>query len=194
MKRVFICSLFAITALAPTAVWADSSLAEQVAVNHVQLLAQNISKLDLINWKVGDKASYNVEVMGQALGTMDEYVDRYDGNNLWMVEKMNLMGQAQEVDTEIDRTNGNIIKMTVNGQDQQVPNDPPQITNQEVVDVTVPAGTFHCAHLTFNTSQVQGAQVWMNPQAIVMAGDAKEDMPTQGIEVVLELTSQAHGQ
>src|SRR5579859_2156758 len=153
MKRVV---LIAILALAPATVWANT--ASDVSQFHIQTL---VKFFNLINWKVGDKASYNVEVMGQAVGTMDDSVDRNDGNTLWMVEKMNLMGQAQEVDTQIDRSNGQILKMMVNGQEQQVPNDPPQITNQEIVDVTVPAGTFHVAHIPFNTSQVQGGQLWI---------------------------------
>lgn len=191
MKRLV---FFAVLVLAPTLVWADTNVAEQVINAHHQALVQNLSKMDLINWKVGDKASYNVEIMGQAIGTMDEYVDRYEGQTLWLVEKMSLAGQAQEVDTQIDRTNGKILQILANGQAQQVPTDTPTVTGQEVVDITVPAGTFHVAHITFNTSQIQGAQVWMNPQAIVLEGSAKQDVPQMGLDIVMELTSQAHGQ
>lgn len=194
MKRVV---AFVVLALAPTTVWANSNLAAAVNLAHVRAIAQSATqaaKMDLINWKVGDKSSYNVEAMGQTLGTMDKYVDRNDGQTLWMVEKTSVIGQADEVDVQIDRTNGQIVKMMQNGQEVQVPTDQPQVTNQEITDITVPAGTFHCVHITFNTSQVQGAQLWANPQLVVMDGSIKQDVPTQGIDIVLELTSFAPGQ
>jgi hypothetical protein len=69
----------------------------------------------------------------------------------------------------------------------------PEVTNQEYTSVTVPAGTFKCLHITANTSQVKGMQLWANPQATVMEGNLKTLMPVQGLMVDIELMSYMHG-
>jgi hypothetical protein len=186
-------AVIAVLALSPMTVWASAPTAASLNAAHVQVLVQNLNVMDLINWKVGDTSSSNIEAFGQTLGTMVKLAEKDDGQTVWLKESMALQGQNDVVELQIDRTSGQVVKMLHNGQEEQYPNDPPQVTNQEVVDVTVPAGTFHCVHITFNTSQVQGAELWANPQQIVLDGAAKEIMPTQGIQVTIEMTSQTHG-
>ena len=60
--------------------------------------------------------------------------------------------------------------------------------------MTVPAGTFKAIHIVAKNKQVDHIELWANPRDTVMDGAIKQTMTTQGIDIVMELTSFKHGQ
>jgi hypothetical protein len=113
MKR-FALAVIALLALAPAASHANSNLAVQVGVARIQAIAAVMgTNTNLINWKVGDTANYNLNAFNMDIGTMVESADHEEGNTIWLKEVMTItgLGQGEEVDAQIDRSNGQIVKM-----------------------------------------------------------------------------------
>jgi hypothetical protein len=80
---------------------ASSARAEQIPletlVNHNLLVLRlaNLNTLNVINWKVGDTANYNISAgsYGQ-VGTMTESVTKDEGTSLWIEEKAPCRGRT----------------------------------------------------------------------------------------------------
>ena len=150
----------------------------------------NLAPFDLINWKVGDNAQYDVTVgsFGK-MGTSTKTVTKDEGTSLWVEQNMDLSIQKQKVEIQISKADGKVLKTIVNGQEQTTPEDPIQIISQDYTDVTVPAGNFKAIHIVAKTKQVDHIEVWANPRDTVMDGTLKQAMTTQGIDIVMALTS-----
>lgn len=154
----------------------------------VSLLVSSFSTENLINWKVGDEADFNISMGFLGKGTMHKFVAKDEGEALWVTQDMNIMNQRQKVEVLIRKADGTILKMLQNGKETQVPKDKFEIDEQEVTTVTVPAGTFDCVHITGHSKDVKKADIWANPAATVMEGTLKQVMTTQmGIDMTLEL-------
>lgn len=155
-----------------------------------RLLAVAAAPLDVIDWKVGDSAQYDVKAgsFGK-LGTMSKAVTKDEGSALWITQDMNLMIQKQKVEMLLSKADGKILKMLVNGKEQEIPNDEIEIISQDYTEITVPAGTFKAIHIVAKSKQASSIELWANPRDTVMDGALKQAVKTQGIELVTELTS-----
>lgn len=153
-----------------------------------------VAPLNLINWKVGDRMEYQVSMgfLGK-FGAMTKFVDREEGDTIWLHQEIDLKFQKQIVDVQMSRVDGRIIKMIQDGKEVQVPNDKLEVISQDYGDVTVPAGTFAAVHIVAKTAQVSKIEIWANPADTVMDGALKQIMATQIGELTLELTSFKHG-
>lgn len=161
-----------------------------VDVNFIQKTAQSeIIANGMINWTVGDKADYNLS-MGFIKGTMTMKVHEEITEGFWLHQDVALMGQQQKVEILIDKNDGSILQLIVNGQKQE----PPKAGNQEVVEmkessVTVPKGTFDCIYVRIkDLDKNQESEMWINPEIIPIAGMIKNVAPGQFGKVVVELT------
>lgn len=156
----------------------------------LELMLSSIAPLDLINWKVGDQAQYDVKAgsFGK-LGTMTKAVTKDEGTAIWVTQNMDLLIQKQKVEVLMNKADGKILKMIVNGKEQTVPNDEIEIISQDYTDVTVPAGTFKAIHVVAKTKKIDHIEVWANPRDTVMEGTLKQTMNTQGTDIGMELTS-----
>jgi hypothetical protein len=169
--------------------------AGEVSLFSVQELVALINPTALINWKVGDKADYNVGIASMGnMGTMTKSVTSGDDTTLWIEEDMSLMGQTEKVQIQMNRADGKVLKTIVNGQEQNTPDDPITVVSQDYTSITVPAGTFKVLHVLAKSASVSKIEVWANPQAIVMDGAAKQVMATQMGDVSMELTDQTKAQ
>lgn len=155
---------------------------------------QRAAQLEAITglpWKVGDKASYKLTI-GFINGTIDSFVREDVGDALWMQQDANLgfLGK-QKVEVLFNKADGRVLKMLVNGEEQQ----PPAAGDIEVIEmkedkVHVPAGDFDCIYVKVKdkkSGQVQEA--WVNPKAVPMSGTLKATGDTQLGKMVQELTS-----
>lgn len=144
----------------------------------------------IINWKVGDTASFDVSIgsFGK-MGTNVKTVTKDEGEALWVLQDMNLSAQKQKVEALISKTDGKILKLIVNGQEQQVPNDPIEIISQDYTEITVPAGKFQTVHIVAKSKQVSKLEVWANPRDTVMEGTIKQIANTGMFDLTMELTS-----
>ena len=156
----------------------------------LQLMLSSITPLDLINWKVGDQAQYDVKAgsFGK-LGTMTKAVTKDEGTAIWVTQNMDLMIQKQKVEVLMNKADGKVLKMIVNGKEQAAPTDEIEIISQDYTEVTVPAGTFKAIHVVAKTKQVEHLEVWANGRDTVMEGTLKQTMKAQGTDIGMELTS-----
>jgi len=182
MKKLLLVVALAVLASGP----ANASIEGLV----FQEALNNLVPMDLINWKVGDTASYDVKVASFGkIGTNVKAVTKDEGTSIWLTQDMNLSGQKQLAEAQISKADGKILKLIVNGKEQAIPNDPIEIISQDYGEVTVPAGTFQCIHIIAKSKQVSKLEAWMNPRDTVMDGTIKQIAQTQLFPLTMELTS-----
>lgn len=155
------------------------------------LLSLNPSiESNLVDWKVGDRLEYNLTlgpISGQAWRGVTKEEDQ--GKNIWVESNIEAMGQIQVIEQLIRRKDGKLLKLLVNGEEQDLDKSGKiEIVKEDYVSVTVPAGTFKALYLKINTEQAKGIETWINPAKTVMDGILKMVVPNQFGELVLELT------
>lgn len=143
------------------------------------------------NFKVGDSASYKLNMGGFIPGTMDMKVTDVKADEVTISQVMGIMGQNQDCVQVINPNTGEIKKFECNGQAQ----DPGQAGDVEVVEtkedtVKVPAGTFVCLYIKAKQSGSNDhVEQWINPKEIPVFGLAKTIAPSQLGKVTVELSS-----
>jgi len=157
----------------------------------------------LINWNIGDRMEYKLSGGGGLLtGTMVKAVTKFEDVGgvkdlgLWLKQEVSMMGRKEVIEALLNRNTGEILKLLHNGQEQQIPDDKPEIISQEYTSVTVPAGTFKALYIVAKTKDVSKLEVWMNPTDTVMEGTLKQIVPTSFLTLTFELTqfSAGHGE
>ena len=141
------------------------------------------------NWVIGDQNNYNID-MGFIQGTMEMSVKDIVPEGIWLLQNANLgfLG-AQVIETLIDPATGKVLKMLVNGQEQE-----PPVLNVELIEVidatvTVPAGTFDCQHIRLlNKDDNKEMKMWSSG-LVPLSGLVKSINPSQFGNVTTELTS-----
>ncbi len=154
-----------------------------------KMTTQHLAGRGLINWTVGDNAKYNMD-MGFVKGSMVMTATSITADEAQMTQDMDLgfMGK-QKAEVTIDANTGEIKKMVVNGQEQQIPKQDLELI--EIIDdtVTVPAGTFDCQHVRLKDNKSgDEIKIWSN-QSVALSGMVKTIQPGQFGEVTVELTS-----
>jgi hypothetical protein len=194
MKKLM--TVFALALVAAPMANAAVLRADAVHAMQVTMLKYAMSKVsvqDLINWKVGDTASYNISVSSFGnLGTSVKSVTSDTGTALWIDQTMALSGQNQTVDILMNKADGKILEVKQNGQDVQIPDDKVTVISQDYTSITVPAGTFKCLHIVGSSTQASHLEVWMNPTDTVMDGSIQESMEMAqlgNMTMTLSLTS-----
>ncbi|MEK6706294.1 MAG: hypothetical protein AABZ06_10940, partial [Bdellovibrionota bacterium] len=128
-------------------------------------------------------------------GTLKKFVSKDEGAALWIRQDLNLSIQKQQVDMLINKADGKVLKLIVNGKEQAVPDDKIEIISQDYAEVTVPAGTFKTVHVIAKTKQIPTLEVWLNPREVVLEGTIKQIATTTfNIDIKMELTSFKRGQ
>jgi hypothetical protein len=160
----------------------------QYAALDLQVAATRpVSTLDLINWKVGDTANYDV-ALAFGKGSMKKAVTKDEGTALWVTNDLDIVIQKQKVEMLINKADAKILKMLVNGQEQQIPDDKIEIISQDYATVTVPAGTFKSMHIVAKSSQ-GNVEVWVNPKDTCMEGTLKQIVGSMMGDITMSLTS-----
>ncbi|MEZ0392162.1 MAG: hypothetical protein ACAH59_08110 [Pseudobdellovibrionaceae bacterium] len=143
------------------------------------------------DFKVGDTASYKLNMAQFINGTMVMTVKAVTADEVTITQDLDLMIQKQSCEQVINPNTGEIKKFTCNGQDQ----DPGNAGDVEVIEtkedtVTVPAGTFVCLYVKARQASVQGdIEQWINPKDVPVFGLVKQLAPSQFGKVTVELTS-----
>jgi hypothetical protein len=194
MKKLIAVSVFAVLSFGGAAS-AQENVLQILNDAQVQNALLEVTPFDLINWKVGDTMQYSVSIASFGInGTMVKAVTKDEGTSIWVNQDLDLQIQKQNIQTQINKADGKILKMIVNGQEQAVPDDKIEIISQDYTDITVKAGSFKAMHIVAKSPQVTKLEAWINPKDTLMDGAIKEIVQAQGMEVVLELTSFKHGQ
>jgi hypothetical protein len=158
------------------------------------LMAQNILDVvefpyNVIDWKKGDSANFDVTLGSFLKGTLVKTVTKIDddANAIWVNTKMDLSIQKDESDMLISRADGKVLKFIHNGKEEAAPSGDIEVVSQDYTEIDVPAGHFKAIHIVANTKDVKGIEVWANPRDTVMEGTLKQTVPSQfgNIEIVL---------
>lgn len=135
-----------------------------------------------LNWKVGDTASYDLDIGGFIKGTMVMSVASIGADGIWMNENADLGAAGkQKIETLLDPETGAIKKLLVNGQEQQIPKQNLEIIDTKEEKITVPAGTFDSVHVRARDKDSDNGEinVWLKPDVVPMGGTLKQTAPTQ---------------
>jgi hypothetical protein len=142
-------------------------------------------------FKVGDEASYKMNMGGFISGTMEVKVKDVQADEVTIAQSVSIMGQAQNCEQIINPNTGEIKKFQCNGQDQ----DMGDAGNVEVIEtkedtIKVPAGTFTCFYIKAKPrNSNDSVEQWINPKEVPVFGLVKSIAPSQIGKVVIELAS-----
>jgi hypothetical protein len=160
----------------------------------VQSLVVKSIRTHGLNWNVGDSADYSLAGGGGVLnGKAHMFVREAADPGFWMEQDVDLGSLGQEkVETLVNKDNGQVVEMIVNGQKQ----DPPASDDETVVDshkdhITVtkfPNGADCFWVKVHSKSQNSDSQMWVNPELVPIAGMLKMIAPSQLGDITLELT------
>jgi len=148
---------------------------------------------DLVDWQVGDRMEYKLDMTFLSGSSVRSVVSEelVDGNqSIWVENIIDLIVKKQKVEQLIRRYDAAVLKMIVNGEEQDIP-DPGEmdIVEQDYVKVTVPAGTFKSVWMKVNTKEIEGVEVWINPKETAMDGMLKMITPSQFGNMTMKLKS-----
>ena len=145
------------------------------------------------NWKVGDTASYKLNIASFINGTMVMTIKALTDSEMTMGQDADLgFAGKQSCDVLIDIHNGKVKKMTCNGQDQTPAEGANDIEIVETKEdhITVPAGAFDCIYIKAKQkSDGKEIEQWINPKLVPVTGAIKMIAPTQLGAMTVELTS-----
>src|SRR4051812_39642099 len=119
MKKLFTTALvLLIAALGTGTAQADDGLARA----NLALLMNSISAdsaRDLINWQVGESMDYTLKIGPMGSGTMHKFVKSEDKEQhaIWIRQDIAIMGQNQNVEMLMRRSDAKILKVLQNGQE-----------------------------------------------------------------------------
>jgi hypothetical protein len=148
------------------------------------------SILNLIDWSVGDKATYDIDLGFLGKGSVVKEATEEEGNALWIVTDAKTPMGAQKAEALISREDGTILKLIVDGKEQEVPESNFEIISKEAAEVTVPAGTFKTIHVKLkDKSDDSEMEAWVNPKDIPLGGIVKNVTAKGFLTVTLLLKS-----
>lgn len=144
------------------------------------------------NWKVGDTASYKLNMGGFIQGKMVMTIKVVEPAKLVIAQDMDLgFAGKQSCEQTLNPNTGEVISIVCNGQQQQAGNqgDIEMIDSKEDT-VTVPAGTFTCLYIKArNKADNSEVEQWVSPKEVPVFGMVKTIAPSQLGKVTVELTS-----
>lgn len=185
---------FVVAAAFALSVSAQAHQAPAISAQALSAAAQVMGKVkatsNMINWAIGDFHNFTMEMEGMgALGSGHKEVTKEEPaqNAFWYVQKMDVMGQAQNVETLMSRADGKVLRQIVNGEEKAVGGGDDAGNNIEIIEqseteVTVPAGKFDCMYIKAKFTQdgqTQEVELWVNPIDVNLDGMLKMVMQSQ---------------
>jgi len=169
----------------PTVEQVSDALRVLAVVDTVQS-AQN-----MINWQVGDFQDLDVKmIFGGGSSHKEVTKEETAQNAIWLKNNISLMGQNQVSEALISRADGKVLKLIVNGQEQQLGDEQIEIIDQKETNITVPAGTFDCMYVKAKITargQTQEIQMWANPIDVNIDGQLKATIASSFGDITMEL-------
>ncbi len=166
------------------------SLIESLNFGILQQRFSDEARVQALDWKVGEAADYQIR-MGFIPGTMNMLVREEVFEGFWLEQNVDMSFLGKNlVEILVDKRDGRILQMLVNGEKQDVP----EPGNQEIEDmkedrITVPAGTYDCIYLRIrDLDKNETSEMWINPSEVPIAGLVKQVAPGPIGNVTVELT------
>lgn len=169
---------------------ASASTINNVATAIGNAVLQDAETRATFDWKVGDSATYDLNMASFIKGSMVMGVKAVAADSVTLTQDMDLgfMGK-QACEIVLNPQTGETKSMVCNGQAQ----DPGQAGDIEIIEskedtVTVPAGTFTCLYIKAKQGE-NIVQQWINPKQVPVMGLVKTIAPSQIGEVKIDLKS-----
>ena len=155
--------------------------------------AQNIQVGEMgLDWKVGDKADYSMDIGGFIKGSMNMLVREQNDRGFWVNQDADLgFAGKQKIEILFDKNTGEVLEMLVNGEKQT----PPEPGDMEIIEtkqekITVPAGTFDSMFVKMkDTKSNDISDAWINPELVPISGMLKTIADSQIGKVNIALKS-----
>jgi hypothetical protein len=151
----------------------------------VQRLETGLAAANLINWQVGEYHNNTIKLSLPFPGTGHKYVAKDDTarNAFWYNNEISILGQNQKTEALMDRSNGKVLELIVNGKKEEVSGDDTmEILEQYETSVEVPAGKFDCMYIKAKVTskgQTQELEAWINPINVNLDGMLKVKVQSQ---------------
>lgn len=173
-----------------TQAYAQENLAVNLMLLDLQasIAATNVSPTNVINWKVGEFANYDMSAAFGNLGSMNKVVTSEQGNDLWLTSTTSGMMGNNKLEALVDRATGQIKEMRQNGQKQDIPDDKLEVISQDRATVTVPAGTFETIHIVAKSEKIKKLEAWINPRDAALDGSIQTIADAGMMTITLKLT------
>ena len=143
-------------------------------------------------WKVGDTASYSIEMGGFIKGTSVMSVAQDTGDGYWVNQDLD-MGFVGKHKVEIlfNKADGQVKQIKMDGQNQSLPDaSKMEVVEMKEATVTVPAGTFKAIYAKLRDKDKGDiTEAWVNPKEVPISGAIKSLSQAQFGQVKQELTS-----
>ncbi len=172
------------------------SVSQATTINNIPTLlhsemSSSFSGADTREWKVGDTASYKLNIGGFINGTMITTVKRVDSEGLLIGQDMDLgFAGKQNCEMLVDPNTGKTKSLVCNGQNQEIGENNIEIIEVKESSVTVPAGTFQAIYVKAkNLDDNSEIEQWANPKEVPVFGMIKTVTQSQMGPVNIELTS-----
>lgn len=182
--------LSVVAMLASTTAIASTSTTVDALIKAQPKLVRNLFNLTAMDWKVGDKNVYslNVSVIN---GSMDMSVREIGTDGIWVDQNMDLGFAGKHTGAMLmDANTGEIKKLIMDGKEQAIPENNMKPVEAHEDKITVPAGTFDCVYAKLKDEKTgEIAEAWINPEKVSIGGSLKMIQQSQAGEVTLELTS-----
>ena len=157
---------------------------------YLKVSSVNAGLANALDMKVGDVSHYAIDIGGFLKGTMDMSVREEIAEGIWVVQNLDIQVQKQVVETLLNKNTGEVIKMIVNGQPQEVKKQDVKIISTAEATITVPAGTFKTIDVkAHDNTQNQDIEEWINPKDVPVGGAVQIQTTAQGMKVNIQLTS-----
>jgi hypothetical protein len=151
----------------------------------VQQLEIGLAANNLINWQVGEYHNNTIKLSLPFPGTGHKVVakDEPARNAFWFNNEVSILGQKQKTEALMDRSNGKVLELIVNGKKEEVGGDDQlEILEQFETSVEVPAGKFDCMYIKAKVTskgQTQELEAWINPIDVNLDGMLKVKVQSQ---------------
>ena len=183
MKKGIVTVFLSVLFFSITSVQASGSLL-------VDLFLSQARTLDVIDWKVGDAANYNMQLGFIGKGTVRKVATKEEEGAIWIETNAKTPLGDEKVETLISRADGKILKLIVNGQEQKYEEHEIELISKDAAEITVPAGTFKTIHVKVkDKTDASDIEAWINPRDIPLGGIVKSSVAKSFLTVTLELTS-----
>lgn len=197
MKRIF--ALFAGVGLAAMSHATPAHLdAQQVHAEITRSMAATMQLAAQLNWQVGDFHNNEIKMaFGNGTGTKTVSQDVPAEGAFWYVNEIAILGQKQKTEALMRRSDGKVLKLIVNGEEQDPNSDNSQIeiVEQRETSVQVPAGKFDCFYIKANIVQdgkKTEIEAWINPVDVNLDGMLKTVIQSQFGPITMTLNKFGH--
>lgn len=195
MKKIF--ALFAGLGLF-AASHANTVDVDQLNREITRSMAASIQLAASLNWQVGDFHKIDISLaFGNGSGNKTVSMDVPAEGAFWYINEMNILGQNQKTEALMRRSDGKVLKLIVNGKEQDPGEDDGkvEIIEQRETNVTVPAGKFDCFYVkakVMNGSQSTDIEAWVNPVDVNLDGMLKMVIQSQFGPITMSLRQFGH--